>query len=181
VTYGSCADQVVRLLLEAYDEPTFSDRPTGSGGRGRHIALREMANAWTGTARFIQGDIADCFGSLDHDMMIKGLSENIHDNRFLRLARNMPTAGYLEEGSWDPTRSGGLPRAEWRPRSTCTSWTSSSKTVLIPDYNPRGIPGTDPAYLELQYLLAKAHRRGDRASARTLRRRMVSPPSADPE
>jgi retron-type reverse transcriptase len=68
-----------------------------------------MANAWTGTARFIQGDIADCFGSLDHDMMIKGLSENIHDNRFLRLARNMPTAGYLEEGSWDPTRSGGSP------------------------------------------------------------------------
>ncbi|MGW3606323.1 HNH endonuclease [Micromonospora sp. NPDC005161] len=39
----------------------------------------------------------------------------------------------------------------------------------------------NPAYLELQYQLAKARRRGDRALARTLRRQMVSRPSTDPD
>src|ERR687888_965065 len=78
--------EVVRLLLEAYYEPTFSDRSHGfRPRRGCHTALREIANSWTGTAWFVEGDVADCFGSLDHDVMIMILSEKIHDNRFLRL------------------------------------------------------------------------------------------------
>ncbi len=41
--------EVVRLLLEAYYEPTFSDRSHGfRPGRGCHTALREVANIWTG-------------------------------------------------------------------------------------------------------------------------------------
>ena len=34
------------------------------------------------------------------------LSEKIHDNRFLRLVRNMLTAGYLEDWKWGATLSG---------------------------------------------------------------------------
>ena len=99
--------EVVRLLLEAYYEPTFSDRSHGfRPRRGCHTALREIANTWTGTAWFIEGDIADCFGSLDHDLMVTILSEKIHDNRFLRLMRNMLQAGYLEEWEWNATLSG---------------------------------------------------------------------------
>jgi hypothetical protein len=99
--------EVVRLLLEAYYEPTFSDRSHGfRPGRGCHTALREIAHTWTGTAWFIEGDIADCFGSLDHEIMIETLSEKIHDNRFLRLVRNMLTAGYVEDWKWGATLSG---------------------------------------------------------------------------
>jgi hypothetical protein len=59
--------EVVRLLLEAYYEPTFSDRSHGfRPGRGCHTALREIANTWTGTAWFIEGDIADCFDASSH-------------------------------------------------------------------------------------------------------------------
>jgi retron-type reverse transcriptase len=123
--------EVVRLLLEAYYEPTFSDRSHGfRPRRGCHTALREVANTWTGTAWFIEADIADCFGSLDHNLMITILSEKIHDNRFLRLVRNMLTAGYLED--WNGARPcPGHPRAAWPrrscPRSTCINWTSSSR------------------------------------------------------
>ena len=82
--------EVLRLLLEAYYEPTFSDHSHGfRPRRGCHTALREVANTWTGTTWFIEGDIADCFGSLDHEVMIKTLAEQIHDGRFLRLIRNM--------------------------------------------------------------------------------------------
>src|SRR5438132_9643452 len=99
--------EVVRLLLEAYYEPAFSGRSHGfRPGKGCHTALREVANTWTGTAWFIEGDIADCFGSLDHDVMIGALSERIHDNRFLRLLRNMLTAGYLQDWRWGATLSG---------------------------------------------------------------------------
>ena len=77
--------EVIRLLLEAYYEPTFSDRSHGfRPGRGCHTALREVADTWTGTTWFIEGDIADCFGSLDHSTLLRILGEKIHDNRFLQ-------------------------------------------------------------------------------------------------
>ena len=99
--------EVVRLLLEAYYEPQFSDRSHGfRPGRGCHTALREVADTWTGTTWFIEGDIADCFGSLDHQVMLEILGEKIHDNRFLRLVRNMLQAGYLEDWVWNATLSG---------------------------------------------------------------------------
>ena len=123
--------EVVRLLLEAYYEPQFSDRSHGfRPGRGCHTALREVANTWTGTTWFIEGDVSDCFGSFDHEIMVTILAEKIHDNRFLRLMRNMLTAGYLED--WGGTRrSAGFRKAGWShpscPISTCTSWTTSSR------------------------------------------------------
>src|SRR3954465_4713975 len=90
--------EVMRLLLEAYYEPRFSDRSHGfRPGRGCHTALRHVAKAWTGTTWFIEGDIADCFGSFDHQVMLSILGEKIHDNRFLQLLRNMLAAGYLED------------------------------------------------------------------------------------
>jgi hypothetical protein len=99
--------EVVRLLLEAYYEPQFSGRSHGfRPGLGCHTALGEVARTWTGTTWFIEGDVADCFGSLDHEIMIKILAEKIRDNRFLRLIRNMLRAGYLEDWRWNATLSG---------------------------------------------------------------------------
>src|SRR6266849_6492351 len=68
--------EVVRLLLEAIYEPCFSSRSHGfRKGRGCHTALREMRNTWTGTAWFIEGDISDCFGSFDHEILLGVLAE----------------------------------------------------------------------------------------------------------
>ncbi|AQW46624.1 RNA-directed DNA polymerase [Streptomyces hygroscopicus] len=86
--------EVMRLLLEAYFEPQFSDRSHGfRPRRGCHTALTEVGNTWTGTTWFIEGDISDCFGSIDHQVVIETLAERIHDGRFLRLVRNMLEAG----------------------------------------------------------------------------------------
>ncbi|HZE33257.1 MAG TPA: reverse transcriptase domain-containing protein [Actinoallomurus sp.] len=99
--------EVVRLLLEAYYEPRFSDHSHGfRPQRGCHTALSKISDTWTGTTWFIEGDISDCFGSLDHETMIEILAEKIHDNRFLRLVRNMLKAGYLEDWEWNATLSG---------------------------------------------------------------------------
>ena len=46
--------EVLRLILEAYYEPTFSDHSHGfRPGRGPHTALREIYRKWKGTAWFI--------------------------------------------------------------------------------------------------------------------------------
>jgi group II intron reverse transcriptase/maturase len=99
--------EVVRLLLEAYYEPTFSDHSHGFRPRkGCHTALRDIERTWAGTTWFIEGDISDCFGSLNHDVMVRILSEKIHDNRFLRLIQQMLKAGYLEDWKYHETLSG---------------------------------------------------------------------------
>ncbi len=112
--------EVIRLLLEAYYEPQFSGRSHGfRPRRGCHTALSEVANTWTGTTWFVEGDVSDCFGSFDHEIMVQILSEKIHDNRFLRLMRNMLRAGYLEDWRWNATLSGvpqgGLCAAAHKP------------------------------------------------------------------
>ncbi|HEY3751146.1 MAG TPA: reverse transcriptase domain-containing protein [Pseudonocardiaceae bacterium] len=176
--------EVVRLLLEAYYEPTFSDRSHGfRPGRGCHTALREVAHTWTGTTWFIEGDIADCFGSLDHQVMLSILAEKIHDNRFLGLLRNMLQAGYLEDWIWNATRSGA-------PQGGCASPVLSNiylhrldtfvETVLIPEYTRGGRRARNPAYLKEAAALARARRAGNRAEARKVRDRMRTLPSVDP-
>src|SRR2546421_1718227 len=75
--------EVIRLLLEAYYEPAFSDRSHGfRKGRGGHTALREVRDAWTGTTWVIEGDISDCYGSLDHQILGSILAEKLGDQRF---------------------------------------------------------------------------------------------------
>src|SRR5438045_6434459 len=98
--------EVVRLLLEAIYEPRFSDRSHGfRKGRGCHTALREIRETWTGTTWFVEGDISDCFGSIDHEILMGILAEKIRDQRFLRLIRNMASTGYLEERDYRDTLS----------------------------------------------------------------------------
>ncbi len=55
---------------------------------------------------FIEGDISDCYGSLDHQILLSILAEKIDDQRFLRLIRNMLKAGYLEDWVYHDTLSG---------------------------------------------------------------------------
>lgn len=171
-------------LLESYYEPSFSDRSHGfRPGRGCHTALREVANTWSGTAWFIEGDISDCFGSLDHEVMLDILADQIHDNRFLRLLRNMLQAGYLEDWTWNATLSGA-------PQGGVASPILSNiylrrldrfiETVLIPHYTRGRRRARNSAYLQVANELAKARRRGDRAQARTLRKAMLALPSSDP-
>ena len=104
---GKLVGEVIRLLLEAYYEPSFSGHSHGfRKGRGCHTALREIQKSWSGTVWFIEGDISDCFGSFDHKILLGILAEKIRDNRFLRLIRNMLKAGYLEDWEYHETLSG---------------------------------------------------------------------------
>lgn len=176
--------EVIRLLLEAYYEPTFSDRSHGFRPRkGCHTALREVANTWKGTTWFIEADIVDCFGSLDHEVMVSTIAEKIHDGRFLALLRHMLTAGYLEDWVWNATLSGA-------PQGGVVSPVLSNiylnrldhfvETVLIPDYTRGTGRRVNPAYTRVRNQMYAAHRRGDRVQTRQLRQQLRATPSKDP-
>ncbi len=54
--------EVIRLLWEAFYEPTFDDHSHGfRPGRGCHTALREIHYNWVGTVWYVEGDIQACF------------------------------------------------------------------------------------------------------------------------
>jgi group II intron reverse transcriptase/maturase len=175
--------EVVRLLLEAYYEPTFSDRSHGfRPGRGCHTALREVAHVWLGTTWFVEGDIADCFGSFDHEVMVGILSGKIHDNRFLRLLRNMLTAGYLEDWKWGATQS-GVPQGGIASPVLSNIYLHKLddfvEKVLIPEYTRGRLRAKNPEYRAVEREIVKARRTGDRAEVRSLYRRLHSLPSQD--
>jgi group II intron reverse transcriptase/maturase len=175
--------EVIRLLLEAYYEPTFSDRSHGfRPRRGCHTALGEVADKWTGTTWFIEGDIADCFGSFDQEVMLSILAEKIHDNRFLRLLRNMLRAGYIEDWIWNSTLSGTPQGGVVSPILSNIYLDRLDKfveTVLMPEYTRGERRARNPAYCEVENAIARARRRGDRATVRKLRKQLRSLPSGD--
>jgi group II intron reverse transcriptase/maturase len=176
--------EVVRLLLEAYYEPQFSDQSHGfRKGRGCHTALREIRNTWVGTTWFIEGDISDCFGSLDHEIMARILAEKIHDQRFLRLIRHMLKAGYLEDWEYRETLSGCPQGGVASPVLSNIYLNKLDEFVereLIPRYTRGTSRARNPEYMRMKSRRDSARRRGDRAAARDLTRQMRTLPSVDP-
>jgi group II intron reverse transcriptase/maturase len=176
--------EVIRLVLEAYYEPQFSDRSHGfRPGRGCHTALREIYHQWHGTVWFIEGDISDCFGSLDHSIMVSILAEKIHDGRFLRLIGGLLQAGYLEDWRYHRTLSGA-------PQGGVVSPVLSNiyldrldtyiEQALLPAYNQGDRRTPFRPYMRLWRRAWERERRGDRAGGRQLRGQMKTMPSRDP-
>lgn len=176
--------EVVRLILEAIYEPCFSGRSHGfRKGRGCHTALRQVRDAWSGTVWFIEGDISDCFGSIDHDILMGILAEKIGDQRFLRLVRHMLTAGYLEEWRYRESLSGVPQGGVVSPILSSICLDKLDKFVeqeLIPQYTRGARRARNPEYHRMESRLAYARRRGNRAAARDLARQMRALPKGDP-
>jgi group II intron reverse transcriptase/maturase len=176
--------EVVRLLLEAFYEPQFPDSSHGfRKSRGCHTALREIGSTWTGTTWFIEGDISDCFGSLDHEILLGILAEKIHDNRFLRLTRNMLKAGYLEDWDYRDTLSGVPQGGTVSPILSNVYLDKLDKFVeqeLIPQYTRGARRRPSPEYSRVQSRMRRARTRGDRAAARDLQKQLRTLPRDDP-
>jgi group II intron reverse transcriptase/maturase len=176
--------EVVRLLLEAFYDPQFLDSSHGfRKSRGCHTALREIGNTWTGTTWFIEGDISDCFGSLDHEILLRILAEKIHDHRFLRLIRNMLKAGYLEDWDYRDTLSGVPQGGTVSPVLSNIYLDKLDRFVeqeLIPQYTRGARRRLNPEYTRVQSRMRRARTRGDRAAARDLRRQLRTLPRDDP-
>ena len=180
--------EVMRLLLEAYYEPQFSDRSHGfRPQRGCHTAFTEMTRTWTGTTWFIEGDIAGCFDNIDHKVLLELLGENIQDSRFLRLVSNLLRAGYLEDWKLHATYS-GTPQGGVVSPILATVYLDRLdrfvEGVLLPDYNRGRQRRRNPEYRsinERMVRLRKAGRGKEAASLRPLLRSLSYGDTHDPD
>ena len=143
-----------------------------------------MVQTWKGVHWYIEGDISDCFGSLDHGVLMDILGESVHDHRFLRLIRHMLQAGYVEEWCWHETLSGAPQGGVCSPILSNIYLDKLDRfveTVLLPKYNRGKRRAKNPAYQKIEHAIARAKRRGDRQAIRTLRKQRRKLPSQHPQ
>ena len=177
--------EVIRQLLEAYYEPQFSQHSHGfRPQRGCHTALREIYHRWVGTKWFIEGDIAACFDSLDHTVLVSILREKIHDNRFLRLIEHLLWAGYLEEWQYNATLSGSPQGAVVSPILSniyLTKLDQYVESTLVPQYTRGNRRRINPTWARLGEASKKLRLAGLPTEARRMRRQMQAVPSLNPQ
>lgn len=99
--------EVIRMILEAIYEPTFSNNSHGfRPNRSCHTALKEVTTIFTGAKWIIEGDIKACFDSFDHHITINLLKKRINDEAFISLMWKFLRAGYMEQWIYHTTYSG---------------------------------------------------------------------------
>jgi group II intron reverse transcriptase/maturase len=176
--------EVIRLMLEAYYEPQFSDASHGfRPKRGCHTALRRIYRTWGGTAWFIEGDISAYFDSIDHTVLLTIIRERIHDNRFLRLLDNLLRAGYLEDWRFSQTLSGTPQGGIVSPILANIYLNKLDQFVahtLIPAHNRGTERQRDKAYNRLTARVSYWRKHGQREEAKRLNRLAKAIPTADP-
>ena len=106
-TDDKLVQEIVRMILEAIYEPTFSQYSHGfRPNRSCHTALLEIQTTFTGAKWIIEGDIKACFDSFDHQVLISLLRRRIQDEYFISLMWKFFKAGYMEQWDYHQTYSG---------------------------------------------------------------------------
>lgn len=99
--------EVLRMILEAVYEPTFSNYSHGfRPGKSCHTALKSLKKEFTGAMWFVEGDIKGCFDNIDHHALVDIIGSKIKDARLIKLIWKFLKAGYMEEWIYHKTYSG---------------------------------------------------------------------------
>jgi len=162
----------MKLLLEAFYEPKFSNRSHGfRPNRSCATALIQLRQKHADTNWFIEGDIKGCFDNIDHKTLLEIMGEEIEDGRMLSLVQKLLKAGYMEHWQKKWTYSGtskGTPQGGIiSPLLTNIYLNKLDKWVeekLLPEYNRRLIPRgrrKNPEYGRLSGKMHRAKKKGD--------------------
>jgi group II intron reverse transcriptase/maturase len=176
--------EVIRLILDAYFEPSFSDHSHGfRPQRGCHTALKDIYESWAGITWYIEGDISACFDSLSHDLLLDTLAEHFHDGRFLRLIHSLLKAGYLEDWQWNRTLSGAPQGSIIGPILSniyLSKLDAFVEETLIPAYTRGDRRRANPQYSHIDTTMQRKRRQGKMEEVKRLERQRRALPSVDP-
>ena len=164
--------EVIRMILEAYYEPQFSEHSHGfRPNRGCHTALSEI-QTWKGTKWFIEGDISKYFDTIDHDVMMNILGKSFHDGRFLRLIQNVLKAGYMENWQYNKTMSGTPQGGIVSPilaNIYLNEFDNWIEEAIFSKYNVGKRKRVNPEYRKMNAKIAECYKNGDIKTAKRLR------------
>jgi group II intron reverse transcriptase/maturase len=175
--------EVIRSILEAYYEPQFSSLSHGfRPARGCHTALTQIQKTWLGTKWFVEGDIKGFFDNIHHQSMLSILSEKIRDGRFIRLIGELLKAGYLEDWSFRPTRS-GVPQGGIVSPILSNIYLDRFDRWVEAELIPAHTRGTRrkemPEYLRIKRLIRQARDRNDGTAVKALHKLQRRTPYLD--
>jgi group II intron reverse transcriptase/maturase len=177
--------EVLRSIMDAYYESQFSRSSHGfRPHRGCHTALAEIYHRWIGTKYFIEGDISQCFDSLNHEVMLSILREKLHDERFLRLIAHLLQAGYLEDWRYQATYSGSPQGSIVSPilaNIYLSKLDTFVETVLLPRFNRGNRRRINSEWQYWQQRAKSLENAGQWEEAKVFRRKMQAVPSLDPQ
>ena len=106
-TDDKLVQEVVRMILEAIYEPTFSNHSHGfRPKKSVHTALMQVKKSFTGVSWVVEGDIKACFDNFDHHVLVNLLRRRIADEAFIGLIWKFLKAGYMEQWEYNCTYSG---------------------------------------------------------------------------
>ena len=164
--------EVIRMILEAYFEPQFSEHSHGfRPNRGCHTALSEI-QTWKGTKWFIEGDISKYFDTIDHDVLMNILGKSFHDGRFLRLIHNILKAGYMENWQYNKTVS-GTPQGGIVSPILANIYLNEFDTwieqAMLGKYNIGKRKRANPEYSRMNARIAECYKNGDVETAKKLK------------
>lgn len=177
--------EVIRLILDAYFDPQFSDKSHGfRASRGCHSALESIRvkDGWKSVKWFVEGDIRDCFGSIDHEILLGALAEYIKDNRFLRLIKQFLSCGYMEDWKYNTTLSGCPQGGILSPLLSnvyMDMLDQFMETKILPEFNRGAKRAENPAYKALYKQIVKYTRHQNWETVKILRKQLQSMPSKE--
>ncbi len=176
--------EVMRLILEAYYDPQFSDTSHGFRPQhGCHTALTSIQQTWKGSRWFIEGDIAKYFDTINHDVLLEILGRNINDGRFLRLLSELLKAGYMEDWRLNATLSGTPQGGVISPllsKVYLNEFDHYMETTLIPEYTRGEHRKLYPPYTRVDSRIQKMRKKGKREGMKELLKQRRRLPSRDP-
>lgn len=150
--------EVMRMILEAVFEPTFSNNSHGfRPERSCHTALRRIKERFGVATWYIEGDISKCFDSFDKKILMDIIELKIKDKRFTELVRKALKAGYMEFKIFKHSISGTPQGSIISPILSNIYLNELDKYVekLKTEFDSSEKPKVNPDYNRLRYLKSK--------------------------
>jgi group II intron reverse transcriptase/maturase len=173
--------EVIRMILEAYYEPQFSNYSHGfRPARGCHTALQMIQSRWTGTRWFIEGDISKYFDTIDHPILLNILGEKLKDNRLLLLIKNLLKAGYMEDWKYNKTLSGTPQGGVLSPLLSniyLNKFDQYIEQKLIPDHTEGKVRADNKSYKALAAKIYRLKKIGKTKEVKQLQKQLKELPS----
>jgi group II intron reverse transcriptase/maturase len=173
--------EVIRLILEAYYEPQFSDHSHGFRPlRSCHTALEEVQR-WRGTRWWIEGDIKGCFDNIDHNILVDILKRSFQDTKFIKLIWGLLKSGYMEDWKYKRTYSGTPQGGVVSPILANILLNELDQKIhdLIEKWHRGKIPRSNPEWVRKSGNARYNFKQGNLEKARQYRQTAVQLPSTD--